>query len=234
MILVTGATGLVGTHLTYQLLLKGEQVKAIYRSEESINKVRTYFEEIEAGDLFSKIVWVLADITDVPALELAFENVTKVYHCAALVSFDPKDKDILRKVNIEGTANIVNLAIAYKVYKLCHVSSIATLGETLSADRIIDESKPWNPELYHSDYAITKYGAEMEVWRGTQEGLNVVIVNPGIILGASPVRDSSSAIFYKLRNDFPFYTLGNAAIVSIDDVVKAMTYLMNSSIIQKR
>ena len=234
MILITGATGLVGMHLTYQLLLKGEQVRAIYRSEESMSKTKEYFEAIEAEGLFSKINWVLADITDVPALEVAFEGISKVYHCAAMVSFDPKDKRKMHKTNIEGTANIVNLCIAFGIKKLCHVSSIATLGETLSPDLVIDESKPWNPELYHSDYAITKYGAEMEVWRGTQEGLDVVIVNPGIILGASPVRDSSSEIFYKLKTDFPFYTEGNSAIVYVNDVITTMIYLMESNIVQKR
>ncbi|MTG98055.1 MULTISPECIES: NAD-dependent epimerase/dehydratase family protein [Myroides] len=232
--LVTGATGMVGAHLILQLLRNEPVVRAIYRHENSIKKTQSFFKLKKSEDLFLKIEWVKADLLDVPALEIAFQNITEVYHCAALVSFDPRDEKVLRQTNIEGTANLVNLAIAFEVEKFCHVSSIAALGETLAKNKIINEKTNWNPELYHSDYAITKYGAEMEVWRGTQEGLKVIIVNPGIIFGQGFNYEGSNEFFQKIKKDFPFYTNGTAAIVSAEDVVNAMIHLMDSDLFNEK
>ncbi|MDR2222179.1 MAG: NAD-dependent epimerase/dehydratase family protein [Flavobacteriaceae bacterium] len=235
MILVTGGTGLVGAHLLLHLLQsQTDGVRAIFRKKESIKKTKHFFDINQATDLFQHIEWIEADIMDIPNLEIAFRNVTEVYHCAALVSFDPKDEIIMRKINIEGTANMVNLALDFKITKFCHVSSIAALGETLTKDKIIYETTDWNPELHHSDYAITKYGAEMEVWRGTQEGLNVIIVNPGVIFGQGFKNEGSDAIFQKIAKGFPFYTSGQVGIVSAKDVAKAMVLLMQSNIINER
>lgn len=234
MILVTGGTGLVGAHLLLHLLQSEDAVRAIYRNEESIKKTKAFFALNNQAKLFLKIEWVKADLIDVPALEVAFKDVDYVYHCAALVSFEPKDEKQLRKTNIEGTANIVNLSIAFNIKKLCYVSSIAALGETLAKDKVITETTDWNPELYHGDYAITKYGAEMEVWRGTQEGLDVIIVNPGIIFGRGFGYEGSGAFFQKIKKDFPFYTKGIAGIVGVNDVVNAMYMLMNSEVKNER
>lgn len=234
MILVTGGTGLVGAHLLLHLLQSEGAVRAIYRNEDSIKKTKNLFVLNNQEALFLKIEWVKADLIDVPALEKAFVGIDYVYHCAALVSFEPKDEKKLRKTNIEGTANIVNLSIAFNVKKLCYVSSIAALGETIAKDKIITEKTDWNPELYHGDYAITKYGAEMEVWRGTQEGLDVVIVNPGIVFGRGFGYEGSGAFFQKVKKDFPFYTTGIAGIVGVNDVVKAMHLLMISDIKNER
>ncbi|MDR0196320.1 MAG: NAD-dependent epimerase/dehydratase family protein [Myroides sp.] len=234
MILVTGGTGLVGAHLLLHLLQSEDAVRAIYRNEESIKKTKAFFALNNQAKLFLKIEWVKADLIDVPALEIAFKDINHVYHCAALVSFEPKDEKQLRKTNIEGTANIVNLSIAFNIKKLCYVSSIAALGETLAKDKVITETTDWNPELYHGDYAITKYGAEMEVWRGTQEGLDVIIVNPGIIFGRGFGYEGSGAFFQKVKKDFPFYTKGIAGIVGVNDVVNAMYILMNSEVKNER
>ncbi|SEI50728.1 Nucleoside-diphosphate-sugar epimerase [Myroides marinus] len=234
MILVTGGTGLVGAHLLLHLLQSEDAIRAIYRNEESIKKTKAFFALNNQAKLFLKIEWVKADLIDVPALEVAFKDVDYVYHCAALVSFEPKDEKQLRKTNIEGTANIVNLSIAFNIKKLCYVSSIAALGETLAKDKVITETTDWNPELYHGDYAITKYGAEMEVWRGTQEGLDVIIVNPGIIFGRGFGYEGSGAFFQKVKKDFPFYTKGIAGIVGVNDVVNAMYMLMNSEVKNER
>ena len=230
MILVTGATGLVGSHLLVQLLQENEEVKALFRSEKQIEKVKNVFAFYNQTALFDKIQWVKGDITDIPSLEIAFENVTHVYHCAALVSFDPSDEEKLRKINIEGTANVVNCCIDFGVKKLCHVSSIAALGSPKEHETIISEESEWNKEELHSDYAITKYGAEMEVWRGHQEGLEVVIVNPGVIFGYGFPNQGSDTIIQSVKKGQWFYTKGNISIVSVNDVVKSMTVLMNSSI----
>ena len=228
MILVTGGTGLVGSHLLLHLLEKGESVRAIYRNKKNSVKVKSLFDYYSKGDLFEKINWMEADILDIPSLEIAFENVDYVYHCAGFISFDPNDENQLRKINIEGTANIVNFCIAKKVKKLCHVSSIATLGDLAQNETIITEKTEWNPEKLHSDYAISKYGAEMEIWRGQQEGLKVVIVNPGVIFGPHFWHQGSGAFFTSIKKGIPFYTNGSTAYIAVTDVVKIMRQLMNS------
>lgn len=230
MILVTGATGLVGSHLLVQLLQENEEVKALFRSEKQIEKVKNVFVFYHQSALFDKIHWVKGDITDIPSLEIAFENITHVYHCAALISFDPNDEDELRKINIEGTANVVNCCVDFGVKKLCYVSSIAALGNPKEHETIITEETEWNPEELHSDYAITKYGAEMEVWRGFQEGLEVVIVNPGVIFGYGFPKQGSDVIIQSVKKGLTFYTKGNIGIVAVEDVTNCMIQLMKSSI----
>lgn len=230
MILVTGATGLVGSHLIVKLLQENEEVKAIFRNEKSLAAVKNVFRFYNAENLFEKINWVQADITDIPSLEDAFKDVTKVYHCAAFVSFDPSDKGALMKINVEGTANIVNCCLDFKINKLCYVSSIATLGDSSINSQPVTEESIYNPEKLHSDYAISKYAAEMEVWRGHQEGLNVVIVNPGVIFGYGFPKNGSNAFINSISKGNPFYTDGKMGIVAVEDVVKCMIELMKSDI----
>ena len=233
MILVTGGTGLVGSHLLFQLLKNNEAIRAIYRSKNTLNNVKHVFsyysEDFEA--IFNKIEWVEADINNVPQLEIAFKDITRVYHCAAFVSFEPSKYKLLRKINIEGTANIVNLCINYNIKKLCYVSSVATIGHHTNPEELINEQTEWNAENDNSVYAITKYGAEMEVWRGTQEGLDAVIVNPGIILGTGYWSGGSSGnLFERIKDGLPYYTNGITGFVDVWDVVKVMQKLMNSDI----
>ncbi|WP_340077310.1 NAD-dependent epimerase/dehydratase family protein [Leptobacterium sp. I13] len=231
MVLVTGGTGLVGAHLLYKLTADGQYVRAIHRKDSDLNTVKLIFafftEDVEK--LFSKIEWVEADINDLPKLTKAFKNITYVYHTAALISFDPKDYFKMRKVNIEGTSNIVNLCIANNIKKLCYTSSIAALGKTLDK-KPITEKTPWNPEAKNNAYAISKHGAEMEVWRASQEGIDVVIVNPGIILGAGSWNKGSGKIFKRIHNGMKFYTTGITGFVDVEDVVIAMVTLMKSAI----
>jgi len=233
MILVTGATGLVGSHLLVLLAENGETIRALFRNEAGIEKTKALFKIYGKEPLFDNIEWLNADITDIPSLEPAFANINKVYHCAALISFDPKDEEKLRKNNIEGTANVVNFCLAFTVKKLCYVSSIAALGDLKEHENSITEETEWNPEKPHSDYAISKFGAEMEIWRGFQEGLEVVIVNPGVILGPSPTlngwKNSSGEIFCRVANGLPFYTKGTTGFVSVTDVVKVMVLLTDGN-----
>ena len=235
MILVTGGTGLVGSHLLYQLSLENDTIRAICRKKSNLNAVKnvfSYFSE-DFEHLFKKIEWFETDITDIVALEKAFKNITEVYHSAALVSFDPKDYNKLRKINIEGTANIVNLSIENSIKKLCFVSSIAAVGKSLNS-KFIDESNEWDIEKSNYGYAISKYGAEIEVWRASQEGVPVVIVNPGVILGAGFWNVGSGKIFSKIYKGFNFYTKGITGYVSVNDVVKAMLLLMKSEVKNER
>ena len=234
MILVTGGTGLVGAHLLLHLVEQGENVRAIYRSTTSIKKTKNLFSLYHKSHLFEKIEWLEADILDITSLEIAFRNIEFVYHCAALISFDPKDEETIRKTNIEGTANIVNFCLAFGIKKMLFVSSIAALGDPNAVENVISETTEWNPEKPHSDYAISKYGAEMEVWRGQQEGLSVLIVNPGIILGPGFHEQGSSALFSAVAKGLSFHTLGTTGFIAVTDVVETSIQLMNSDVKNER
>lgn len=233
MILVTGGTGLVGSHLLLDLVKTGEIVRAIYRTEESLEAVKKVFSYTnsppETETLFNRIDWVKADIIDVPSLQEAFIDVEYVYHCAALVTFDTSKDRQLRKVNIEGTANVVNFCIKNEVKKLCFVSSIATL-DLKPGEQVITEVSFWNKELNHNMYAITKYGAEMEVWRASQEGIPVVVVNPGVIIGPGFWDNGSGRIFKKVNSGLDYYFPKTTGFVGVWDVVRSMRELMASSV----
>lgn len=233
MILVTGGTGLVGSHLLLELLRSGEKVRALYRNSQkwdTVLKVFSYSLSMkEAKSLFNRIEWIQADLTEIPGLEIAFEGVTRVYHCGAHVSFDPSKDALLRKINIEGTANIVNLSIHHRINKLCFVSSIATLDKRPDHTSV-SENSHWNKENDHTMYAITKYGAEMEVWRASQEGVPVVIVNPGIIIGPGFWENGSGQIFSKVNKGLQYHFPKTTGFVGVEDVVQVMIQLMNSSV----
>lgn len=233
MILVTGATGLVGSHLILDLIKSGKIVKAIKRENSNLSQVKNVFAAYATNhdELFNKIIWVEADILNFFELNEAFKDVSEVYHCAAFVSYNPKDKDKILETNIQGTANIVNLSIEHNIKKLCYISSIASLGTT-EDDALITEETYWEPNNSSSTYSISKFHAEMEVWRGIAEGLNAVIVNPSIILGYG--NSSSTSIFKLIQNGFNYYTKGITGFVEVKDVSKIAIQLMNSDISGER
>jgi dihydroflavonol-4-reductase len=235
MILVTGGTGLVGSHLLYKLVIAHEKVRAIYRNEQKLETVKKVFSTYtdNYNSLFETIEWIKADILDITSLTEAFQDISYVYHCAALVSFEPNNYQLLRKVNIEGTANIVNFCISNNIKKLCYVSSVATLGHTPNKEPITEKTH-WNPETDNNIYAITKYGAEMEVWRGTQEGLDAVIVNPGVILGAGFWNEGSGSLFRKAHKGLKYYTKGTLPLVDVEDVATIMIALLKSNITNEK
>ena len=233
MILVTGATGLVGSHLVYELVRSGQTVRALKRPGSDITMIRKVF-ELHQEDLFSKIEWVEGDILDIYSLEDAMAGVDTIYHCAALVSFLPNDRKKLMRINTEGTANVVNAALEKKIATLCHVSSIAALGRPEDQNDVIDESLVWKTSKHNSAYAVSKYGAEREVWRGTAEGLDVVIVNPSIILGVAGPGMGSSRLFNTVWNGLKFYPPGKNGFVDVRDVVRAMILLTDSHIRNER
>lgn len=215
MLLITGASGLLGSHLLAQLVQEGREVRALYRNA---------IPEIAGAD---KVDWVQGDILDIVSLEEAMDGVDQVYHCAAMVSFNPRKKREMNRVNVEGTANVVNACIAAGVKRLLHVSSIAAMGRIREGEPI-DESMMWTEETSNSEYGKTKYLAELEAWRGAGEGLSLVIVNPVIILGAGNWTTGSSELFKSAYDEFPWYTEGASGFVDVADVVNAMTRLMDA------
>ena len=235
MILVTGATGLVGAHLLYNLCKTEDKIRATKRERSDLHMVRTIFsyytEEVE--ELFAKIEWIEADLLNIIELGDAFVGVTKVYHCAAWVNFNPKYKHQMIDNNVTSTDNIVNLCLAHKVSKLCHISSVAAIGRTEN-EPLINENSPWVDGPENSNYAISKYNSELEVWRGIEEGLTAVIVNPSIILGPGAWKKGSTVLFHKIATGMPFYTTGTNGFVDVRDVAKVMVDLMESSINSER
>ncbi|WP_316822188.1 NAD-dependent epimerase/dehydratase family protein [Pedobacter gandavensis] len=223
MILVTGATGFLGAELIHQLTGQGIKLRAIKR-EHSVVPVL-----LKDNTLIS---WVIADLNDFSALEDAFEGITQVYHCAAMVSFDPKDKAKLLKVNIEGTSNVVNLCVEHQA-RLLHVSSVAALGNAKKG-ALITEKDFWEYDSKAHSYAISKYEGEMEVWRGIAEGLEAVIVNPSVIIGGAAGFEGSGAIFKLVRDGLSYYTKGATGLVDVQDVAKSMIALMNTNISEER
>lgn len=235
MILVTGGTGLVGTHLLMDLMKEETPIRAIFRSDKSLEKVKRVFAlyDLDWEASLKKIQWVKSDLLNPEILKEAFEGVGYVYHCAAMVSFNKKDKEQLLKVNIEGTANVVNLCLEHGVKKLCHVSSTAAIGKAPNNGER-DEECIWQNDGTFSNYSVSKYFSEMEVWRGSEEGLDVVIVNPSVIIGPGDWNQSSANLFLKVWKGLKFYSNGVNAFVDVRDVSRAMIDLMKSDISSER
>ena len=234
MILVTGGTGLVGSHLLFDLLRSGKQVRAIKRKTSDtgiIQKIFSYYSDTPEL-LAAKIDWVDADLLDFASIEDALAGVSEVYHAGAVVSFYPDDHKKMLKVNIDGTANLVNLALEKNINKFCHVSSVSTLGRA-DNNGLTDEENFWVPSGKNSVYAISKYGAEREVWRGMEEGLNAVIINPSVIIGPGFWNDNSG-LFRLVWKGLKFYTKGVNGYVDVKDVVKAMILVMEKNLFNER
>jgi dihydroflavonol-4-reductase len=224
MILVTGATGFLGSELAALLLKQGAEIRCTKRKSSVIPVILVPFQK--------KIEWVEADLLDIFALENAIKDVKQVYHCAAWVSLKQADKKQMIYANLTGTANLVNLCLLYGV-RLLHVSSIAALGEAKPGE-MINETHHLDETMVSDGYAISKFESEMEVWRGIAEGLNAVIVNPSLIIGASAGTNGSGQLFETVRKGLKFYTSGSSGLVDVHDVAACMISLMNGNIHSER
>jgi len=228
MIFVTGGTGLVGAHLLFELTQKGQRVKALKRETSNIQQVQKTFSYYtkDSQAQFEQIEWVYGDILDYFSLEKLLTGVTEIYHCAAIVSFEKKERQRMIANNVEGTANVVNAAIFNKVKKICHVSSIAALGRMQNGDLITEETN-WIPTKRISGYSESKFFSELEIWRGIEEGLDAVIVNPSIIFGPANWDTGSAKMFKTILDGMKFYTKGITGFVDVGDVVNPMIQLMD-------
>lgn len=234
MVLVTGATGILGRVITLELLKQGKVVRATKRPtsnlEEVKNSLRFYTEHHEV--YFSKIEWVDTDFEDLDSLRNALYGIEEIYHCAAIVSFHPKDEKRMYQTNIDGTKNLLYIAQELQIRKFLFVSSIAVL-DGVNENGMMDESSDFNSKLHHSSYAISKHFSEMEVWRASAEGMNTVIINPGIIVGSGNWKNSSGTLFSSFQK-VPFSFSGGAAYVDVRDVAKISTALMDKEIFGER
>jgi dihydroflavonol-4-reductase len=236
MIFLTGGTGLVGSHLLYDLTNSGEKVRALRRAgsnHEILSKIFEWYDPQNHEQLLSRIEWVDGDLSDIHSLQDALKGVKQVYHCAAMVSFVPSERPFMLKVNIEGTANLINASLLEGMEKFCHCSSIAAVGRP-DKGIWVDESLIWKTSRKNSYYSISKFGAEREVWRGSEEGLNVVIVNPSVIIGPGDPHRSSARLFTTVKNGLRFYSSGVTGFVDVRDVATSMKLLMEADIVNER
>jgi nucleoside-diphosphate-sugar epimerase len=230
MIFVTGGTGLVGAHLLFELTSEGKKIKALKRKTSNLQQVLktfSYYSETPQK-LFDLIEWIDGDILDYFSLEKILEGVTEIFHCAAVVSFNPKERQKMITNNVEGTSNLVNAAIENGVKKICHVSSIAALGR-LDNGQFITEETNWVPSKKISGYSESKFFSEVEVWRGIEEGLDAVIVNPSVIFGPANWETGSAKMFKTVWDGMKFYTKGINGFVDVKDVVRAMILLIDET-----
>ena len=234
MILVSGATGFLGSYIVCDLLRQNKKVRALRRSSSSLAEFN-FICKVNHLDpaLLKNLEWHVADLLDLGDLEPAFENIDEVIHSAAIISFVEKDRYQMMRVNAEGTANMVNLSLAYGIKKFGYISSVAAIGRTAGKSHI-DEDAKWETSNKNTGYAESKFNAEMEVWRGIQEGLNASIVNPGIILGAGDFTKGTGKMFEAAYKAIMFYTPGISGFVDVRDVSKCILELMDKNIFNER
>lgn len=233
MTLVTGSTGLVGAYLLLELTAPGGRVRALHRPGSDRSRVERLFRHYGREADLRLIHWAEGDVTDIPSIDEALVGVKQVYHCAAVVSFSPKERAHMQKVNVEGTANVVNCCLAKGGVHLCHVSSVAAIGRKGTAEPINEETA-WTESIHNSEYGRTKHAAEMEVWRGMEEGLDAFIINPCIIIGAGAGAKSSERLFTQIDDGLRFYGPGSNAFVDVRDTVRAMRLLMEAGTTHQR
>jgi dihydroflavonol-4-reductase len=216
----------VGAYLIKELISRGYAVRSLKRKT---SKLPFYIPD----EFLDKIEWVDGDVLDIMSLEDAMDGVEDVFHSAAIVSFNRKDKEQMLKVNIEGTANVVNIALEKNINKLVHISSVAALGRTKHGETV-SEKKAWEETLLNTSYATSKYRAELEVWRGIGEGLKSVILNPSTVIGYGDWNASSCAIFKSVSQQMPYYTTGVNGFVYVEDVARAAVALYESPLVNER
>ncbi len=235
MILITGATGTLGSHLLFKLLQKYDKVVALHRQTSNLQNVKRIFSYYTdtPEKYFNRIIWRKADITDKVALYEAFEYIDVVYHCAAYINLSLKNLEKSMLINVQGTANIVDIALQRKIKKLCHVSSIAAIG--LNSKGLTTEDDLLNPEETKSPYSLSKYYGELEVWRGINEGLNAVIVNPSIIVAPYIIGTKIQKLLkYISKRGVKHYVCGKKGYIDVNDLAKVMIMLTESNISAER
>ena len=233
MIFVTGGTGLVGANLLLLLVEKNNKIRALKRANSNIRMVEKFFKQNKSQELFHKIEWIEGDLLDITFLPIALQGIKTIYHTAAHVSFNEKDADDIIENNVTGTENLINEAIDSGIEEFIYVSSIAAMDDLNPITKLIDEKSTWNNDISHSTYAISKYRAEMEVWRGSQEGLNVIVINPSVIIGALDGKRESERIFKdSVLNQYA--PTGGTGFIDVRDVAKIIINLHEKKIYNQK
>lgn len=225
MVFVTGATGLIGSYLLLELSRRGKKIRAMKRAYSPLESVRELFEEFSDRDTFEKIEWVETDLLDIPSLSESLTGIHTIYHVAAMVGFDDRSRNLMHELNVTGTENLVNLAISLEIPEFIYISSISVLDK-LPYDNVVIETSKWDPERPHSEYAISKKKGEMAVWRGSQEGLNVLVVYPSVVIGSQNGSRASEKLFELSLKKKSYASQGLTGYVDVRDVAFCMAELV--------
>ncbi|HVY74277.1 MAG TPA: NAD-dependent epimerase/dehydratase family protein [Puia sp.] len=225
MIFLTGGTGFIGSYILTELVRQGYSVRALRR--------RPALPFFLSPEIAAKTEWVEGDVLDVSSLQEQLTGCDRIIHAAAIVSFYPDEKRAMFRTNIEGTANLVNIALEQGIDDFIYISSVAALGRT-DQQTTIDEEKKWESGAGQTNYAISKYHAEMEVWRGMGEGLRPLVLNPSTVLGFGDWNRGSCAIFRSVYQEYPWYTSGHNGFVDVEDIARVVVALMNSPVRNQR
>ncbi|SMC88703.1 NAD-dependent epimerase/dehydratase family protein [Moheibacter sediminis] len=225
MVLVTGATGLIGGYLLLELSKRENKIKAMKRVNSSLDSIQKLFEEFSTLQKFNEIEWVETDLLDVPSLSDSLHGIQTIYHTAGCVGFDDREKEMIHQINVEGTENLINIAVSQNIEKFIYVSSISVLDK-MPTENKIDETSKWDGEKDHSEYAISKKKGEMAVWRGSQEGLKVLVVYPSVVIGSLDGKRASEKIFELAAKKKMFATEGITGYIDVRDVAFCMAELV--------
>ena len=234
MIFVTGGTGLVGAHLLVELAKKQQPIRALKRKTSNTETIQNFFAEQNASQFYSYINWIDGDLLDVTELPNLLEGIETIYHAAAFVSFDERQEEVIFNTNILGTESLVNEAIDSGVKEFFFISSIASMDDINPVTKMIDELSPWNNSLTHSSYSISKFRAEMEVWRASQEGVKVIIINPGVIIGTLDTKRASESLFQQNSSKNDYAPSGGTAFVDVRDVVNILFQLIDKQLFNQK
>lgn len=233
-VLITGVSGALGSRVVIDLLQNGFKVRALYRNKKTIENfyrnIKNY--TLYPDEIYSQIEWAEGDVTDYISILNSVEGVDMVCHCAALVSFRTEDFQLLKEINVGGTANIVDACLEKGVRKICHISSIAALGRDIDG-YISDEKSFFIPGKKHSGYSNSKYLSEMEIWRGIHEGLECVILNPSVILSPGDWSSGNSGFYNSIYKGLKFYTPGSTGFVDVKDISGIIIKLMEDDVWDK-
>lgn len=231
MIFVSGATGLVGSHLLFELCQTKTKIRATFRDKsrmENVKHVFRYYSD-DADMLFEKIEWIPLNLFELEDVIKATKDCSQIYHCAAIVSFNPANKKETIRLNELMTKNIIEAALFHSIFDFCHISSIATLGR-MPNNGYIDETVKYDKSDSHSAYSIGKFKAEVLVLEAQKRGLKPLIVKPSVIIGPGWWKEGSGKFYSVINSGLPFYTNGQTGFVDVRDVAKAMVLLMDSNI----
>lgn len=225
MVFVTGATGLIGSYLLLELSRRGKKIRAMKRNNASVESVKALFIAFSNLESFEKIEWIETDLLHIPSLTEALTGIQTIYHAAATVGFDDRSRNLMQEINVTGTENLVNLAISLEIPEFIYISSISVLDK-LPDDNVVTETSKWDPERPHSEYAISKKKGEMAVWRGSQEGLNVLVVYPSVVIGSQNGSRASEKLFELSLKKKAYASRGLTGYVDVRDVAFCLAELV--------
>jgi len=175
-----------------------------------------------------KIQWIPASLQDIDLISEILPEVDVLIHTAAIVDFRKSKRDALYECNTHLVADLINACLRAEVKKVIHFSSIAAMGRAEESS-LITEKTPWKESRLNSDYGKSKYLGELEVWRGVAEGLEAVIFNPSLVIGAGFWKKSTPTILPQVEKGRAFFPTGSNGIVDVRDVAQAVVLALEGA-----